>query len=397
MPERRKRVLVVAPAPIVSVILLLIKPLSVLQREGAIEARYVLPRGCAEHDVKWADVVVFCRATDIFEFRILQRARSLGKPVIYDTDDNLFDVPGDSAVARYHRDPLRQRILRLLHAEADLVHVYNRELESIARTLNPNVKRMPQAFDFSLLSKVNVQKRNNIAIAFPTSRGGDDRLSLMFRDAVEAVIRERPHAFTLHVWGGAPKPLQGLPNLIVEPFEPDYNEFIRRLYSSSFAIGLAPLVDDAHHRCKTELKFREYGACRIAGIYSDVSPYKDAVNHGETGLLVSNDPVGWAGALRSLLLDGDLRNRIVSSAEAHVRRHYSLDAAAKAWDASLETVLSIPQRKNSACEANRLHSILARDLSPAKRTLWALRLLKPKALTRLRRNSEWLRAAVQRG
>ena len=58
--------------------------------------------------------------------------------------------------------------------------------------------------------------------------------------------------------------------------------------ASAWDVAVAPLHDTAFNRCKSDLKFLEYAALGLPGIYSDVVPYKHAVRHEETGLLTEN-------------------------------------------------------------------------------------------------------------
>ncbi len=49
-----------------------------------------------------------------------------------------------------------------------------------------------------------------------------------------------------------------------------------------------PLDDTPFNRAKSDLKFIEAGACRVASLASYVV-YRDSIAHGETGLIF-NDP-----------------------------------------------------------------------------------------------------------
>ena len=63
-------------------------------------------------------------------------------------------------------------------------------------------------------------------------------------------------------------------------------------------VAIAPLEDDAFTRCKSDLKYLDYAALGIPGVFSDVRPYRDTVRHRETGLLAANDREGVGGRSR---------------------------------------------------------------------------------------------------
>jgi glycosyltransferase involved in cell wall biosynthesis len=81
--------------------------------------------------------------------------------------------------------------------------------------------------------------------------------------------------------------------------------------------------------CKTNNKYREYGGCRVAGVYSATSPYVECVRHGETGLLVANDPEAWIAALEALIDAPALRAAIADRAFEDVRRNYNQASSAR--------------------------------------------------------------------
>jgi SAM-dependent methyltransferase len=66
----------------------------------------------------------------------------------------------------------------------------------------------------------------------------------------------------------------------------DYDTYMDLLGTSE--ISLMPLDDTPFNRAKSDLKFIEAGACRVASLASSVV-YRDSIAHGETGLIF-NDP-----------------------------------------------------------------------------------------------------------
>ncbi len=66
----------------------------------------------------------------------------------------------------------------------------------------------------------------------------------------------------------------------------DYDTYMDLLGTSE--ISLMPLDDTPFNRAKSDLKFIEAGACRVASLASSVV-YRNSIVHGETGLIF-NDP-----------------------------------------------------------------------------------------------------------
>ena len=122
--------------------------------------------------------------------------------------------------------------------------------------------------------------------------------------------------------------------------------FPREVARSGFDVGLAPLLDDVFHRSKTNNKYREYGACRIAGVYSDVSVYASCVRHGETGLLVPSRPGAWFEAVARLVEEPGARERIQQQAREDVRSRHSQDETEAVWLEEIERVWADRERSS---------------------------------------------------
>ena len=67
----------------------------------------------------------------------------------------------------------------------------------------------------------------------------------------------------------------------------------------SMDVSLAPLEDNLFNRCKSDLKVTEAAWSKTAIIASNVTPYKEIIKNGETGLLCS-DKKEWIQAIESM-------------------------------------------------------------------------------------------------
>jgi glycosyltransferase involved in cell wall biosynthesis len=140
--------------------------------------------------------------------------------------------------------------------------------------------------------------------------------------AIERLLDEgRPLRFEF--FGFLPAALSGRPAVSHVPWISSYLDFRRRLAELRWDVGLAPLRDLEFHRAKTNVKYREYGAAGIAGIYSNAAAYRDTVRDGVTGLLVPHEDGGaWYEAMLRLGGDAGLRAAIRRAAFEDVTTNY---------------------------------------------------------------------------
>jgi hypothetical protein len=92
-----------------------------------------------------------------------------------------------------------------------------------------------------------------------------------------------------------------------------YAEFAQLAAALPIDVGIAPLVDVPFNHCKSDMKFQEYAALGIAGVYADLPPYRGCVRHGKNGLLAA-DTHQWLDGLERLIGSAMLRRTMARAA-----------------------------------------------------------------------------------
>jgi SAM-dependent methyltransferase len=100
----------------------------------------------------------------------------------------------------------------------------------------------------------------------------------------------------------------------------DYDTYLDLLGTSE--ISLMPLDDTPFNRAKSDLKFIEAGACRVAALASSVV-YRDSIAHGETGLIFETPDEFHRQFLRLTAIP-DLALELGDNARRMVRKHRML-------------------------------------------------------------------------
>ncbi len=380
MPAFSPRVVAILPRLCPSTWINIVKPLVALHEAGRVRAWVTLESMATPLDVNEADLVVFCRNVRPDRAELLRTAIAMGVPVLYDLDDNFFELPPDSASGRAFAQPDQLAMLTEYLTAASLVRVYSRPLLTRARLLNSHVEMVTSAVDLHQVRQPAKSSGGPVKLIYATSRL-DDSLGQIFLPALRRLMDEEGPRVEAHFWG--PRPPAELPAVRHHGVVHDYDRFLRRFSAAGFDIGLAPLADDVFHRSKTNTKFREYGACGIAGIYSDVEVYSDCVRHGETGLLVANDADAWYRALRQLVDDANLRKKIQQQARAEIEEYYSQETFEAVFLRQIEQLVGSVQPQRTI----EIHAV---DGQPQKPRIVRLVGLIPQVIGYLRRNG-WAR------
>ena len=181
-----------------------VKPLVNLHRSGRIVARVVLESQAGRNDIGWADAIVFCRNTAPRHAPLLAAARSRGVPLIYDLDDNLFELPPNCEGLSGMRDGSRQAMLEEYLRAAVLVRVYSQPLADRVAALNPRVVQTFAPVDLSLVPPPRTARPPGpIKIVYATSRT-QDALCEIFMPALARILGRYAGRVEAHFWGCRP-------------------------------------------------------------------------------------------------------------------------------------------------------------------------------------------------
>lgn len=136
----------------------------------------------------------------------------------------------------------------------------------------------------------------------------------------------------------------------------DYRQFQREFYGLKADIALAPLTDNLFNRCKSAIKFMEYSALGLAGVYAALPPYASAVRDGENGFL-AGDAQEWERKLGALIEDPALCLRMAERAQEDIRGQWLVQNHAHLWSEAYEAVARAGAKK--AGDASPIESALA--------------------------------------
>lgn len=109
---------------------------------------------------------------------------------------------------------------------------------------------------------------------------------------------------------------------------------------AEFDIGLAPLLDTAFNRSRSDIKIKEYAASRVPWLASPHGPYA-GLSENEGGRLVDDD--GWYDALDALIRDARARKRLAKAGQKWAKRQ-TIDTVADAYEALFTEVAERARR-----------------------------------------------------
>jgi len=312
-----------------------------------------------------ADLVVIQRDFPRFweDYRqVIQLAREGGKPVIYDLDDLLVEIPDGHS----HRADYAGEMLTMLYAilDADMVTASSTNLQAYLSELNPNTRLVENYLNDSLweMKEPGLKPDKDKSVSIGYMGGQTHQADLEYiKYALLNVFEKFPEKVKFKFWGTQPpKELFDLPSTEFDPINLEaYAQFASHFSHQECDIFIAPLADNEFNRAKSCIKFLEYSALGVPGVYSKLPPYESIIEQGKNGFLAEN-PEDWEEYLSTFIDNPSLRTQIGEAAQQTVRGGWLLSSnysqLSELYQAALES-----DEKNGKDEkvSSNLKSILS--------------------------------------
>lgn len=265
--------------------------------------------------VESVDVFYLLRPTpEMAPPELIHRLRRLGKPIVMDFDDDLFNVPTWSMSSQTFDLKNVVDHFRWAYLAADVVTTTTESAARRAREVAPqaSVAIVPNAFDqdVKLLRPVPAPKPDDVPCV---GWAGGSQHNEDLR-AIEPVLWEcLKRGYGLTFVGDGPRGFRGLsPRHKVNWIPGNHNVemYLQNMPLAGFDVGLAPLLDHPFNRSKSCLKAIEYSwLCGCPSVLQDLGPYEELVADGRRFFKVAGfDRDAWMvqieAALRAMREDG---------------------------------------------------------------------------------------------
>ncbi len=261
---------------------------------------------------------------------------------VLELDDRLHGVPtynpgkGDPA----QRKDINRRHAQHAVEEADAVSVSTQELFRFYGQWNPNVTVVPNYLHWPMWTIPPVYERNDWTRFRVGYMGNADfhRDDLkQWASALQAWLQKHPDVEfvaagdpRLHTIVGTPRGQR------VTTAKVWFRNLDLQTITSTFDVGLAPLVKNSFNEAKSCLKGMEYGGCGIPVLASPTEEYLRFVQDGETGFHVKTGEQAVA-ALDLLYNDRKLLREMGEAAYDRARDH-ALDRHIGEWESFFQAV-----------------------------------------------------------
>jgi hypothetical protein len=271
-------------------------------------------------------------------------------PVVFDTDDLVFDLAAVSSIRflnRFGKEKREQYIttVRLLRETASrcsgllvttvplqtaalrcgfnaLVHRNGYSSQMLAAAANALASSSLMPTQPAQPDETNGFRRETVILGYLSGSPTHDADFATIAPAIAAVLSKHPLA-RLRIVGPLtiPRELRQFDSRIEHVEFVAWQELPKEI--GKIDINLAPLeVDNQFCQAKSEIKYIEAGLMRVVTVASPTEAFQHAIRHGETGMLALS--VGeWESCLDELIVDRNKRVQLSNAAWHHVTTIYS--------------------------------------------------------------------------
>jgi len=327
-----------------------------LRAKGHMVKNIILGRQVQNEFLEYPDVVVFSRTYPIDPIVAVRQFKRAGKKVVYEIDDNLWDVNPDNPSVSISKDKRVQ--YEKLMREVDLITTTTPELAKLLKKFNKNVVVCPNSVDYDLF-KEKEGKNDVLRIGYTGASSHWKDLTLITDVLIEL---KKKYDFTFHVQGMTGTPIEsemyGYQQMLKYGLKPEQNDYLKtaldwfenmrklgfthtpfyppELFPSvlrrcNIDIGLAPLMDNKFNHSKSCVKFYEYAATGTVTLASDVLPYNT-----EVGYCAKNTFKDWYEKLEKLIVDEKFRKKLLAKQQKWVKDNRDLSKVVDIWEKAFD-------------------------------------------------------------
>lgn len=288
---------------------------------------------------KGSDILVYQRPDDPQTLAMALAMRDVFQaPLVFEIDDNIFDVAESSPSYKYWYPGSPYRDLAVMFLQSvDAITTTTQNLADVYSQYNKNIYVLPNCQDPEDWKGIKKPKNEDkLVIGWAGSVTHYDDLR-MVRRAILKFLRFHPQA-VLRIMGTLPDFFSGNAQIEMRKDIVGIRDWPKKLAELNFDIGIAPVVDRPFNQGKSNIKWQEYSMLKVPTIASKVGGYRE-IEHGVTGLLAT-DEITWYYNLCKLAEDARLRQDIGRKANKYILDNHNIAVNIDQWNKVYKKIIT---------------------------------------------------------
>tara|TARA_B100001123_G_scaffold17143_2_gene19181 strand:- start:1120 stop:2250 length:1131 start_codon:yes stop_codon:yes gene_type:complete len=323
-----------------------------------------------------SDVIHVPRVSCDTMHRLMETLQPLGKKIIIDHDDDIFNVnpfspwyrdfgtkevkinidgkeevlwkngtDGEPRSIDIEANIEKMQVARECLRMADAVTVTTKELADVYSEYNHRVYTLPNCIDFNHWL-INPKENEKVKIIW---QGGDSHYQdlISIKKPLINVLNKYKEFVQFILCGEYFEGFANdLPSGIVRYYpwiSVDAHSY--RMSALNADIGIVPIIHDKFNAGKSPIKFHEYSAIKTATLASDYPPYSKVIEDGVNGYLFKTEQE-FEEKLLLLIGEKQLRSKLANRAYHDTHKNYNAEDTVKEW---MEVYSSVYESSLAIC------------------------------------------------
>ena len=304
--------------------------------DDSIQRRRLL--GELNEHVQKADVVVSQMVHTRAALTVLEGMKAMYKiPLVTEIDDNMLSTPLYNPASAVYGQGSHFRALAIEQFRmSDALVVSTHYLKEVYSEFCPNIYVVPNSLDFRVWDNLR-HKRNKdvIRIGWAGGASHDEDLRII-EPVVHKILAKHPTVRFCFVHG-IPDFLRNIERVETVSDFTRIDRYPQFLASRGFDIGIAPLVDNAFNRGKSNLRWLEYSGLKVPTVASKVGHFAETITQESDGLLCETEK-DWFDSLSFLISDENARRKMGKNANQTARKKFNVDVNIMGYREALDEV-----------------------------------------------------------
>jgi glycosyltransferase involved in cell wall biosynthesis len=301
------------------------------------------------------DILYFNYLTNPWGFAMMGMfARKYNRRMVMDLDDNLWNILKDnSAYESYKNGEQVIKDFTAIANEVDYITTTNNYLKNLiinntSKTYD-KIKVIPNYIDLNFY-KYTPKPRNEYTVwvtHFGSTSHFGDLLQPEFVEGIHKVMREYPNFRFRTIgsfmpqfadrWGVRYEDVFGSPDI----YKWVNNKYPKYMADTDFMV--VPLRPNVYDNCKSSIKYLECSAAKRCGVWQDIRPYREVVEHGKTGFLATTNH-DWHKYIKILIDNRKLRDQMAENAYQQVKSKWTIQDHINEYADFFKSVLDKPEK-----------------------------------------------------
>jgi hypothetical protein len=306
-------------------------------------SRFLFTEGMPNlNEMAECDVVVVQRLMLQGNLHFLQLARSHGLKIIYDLDDDVWDIPKNNPAASFFRSKENVTGLQSCAEWADILTVSTKQLANVVdekwgwlrnvATKKPiPVVHIDNAVDLNIFqaSPIRQYDDNAVVIGWGGSNTHAGDIALVW-NLLPDLLERYSNVYLEFVGHNPPQKIANHPRVKIRPWC-HISEFHGRFATWDWDIVLAPLEQHRFNKSKSSIKMVEAGCIGSPCLAQNIAPYKYFTSFKENLQWLLCDDFDWSKKLHTLITEKDMRRDLGALMYENVKDNFNITRTAPLW------------------------------------------------------------------